>query len=123
MSDFQYRYKATIKRWVDADTAVLTIDLGLKVFTDQMVRLHGIDAWEKRGKEKEKGLAALKFCEDLLPVGTEVEIETFKDKSGKYGRYIVTILAPTEGNSVFPKGVVSLNDLLVKEGHAERADY
>jgi micrococcal nuclease len=115
MSEFQYRYNAKIKRWVDADTVVLTIDCGLKIFTDQMIRLQGIDAWEKRGEEKEKGLAALAFCEQLLPVGTDVEIETFKDKSGKYGRYIVTIFVPDSEDT--------LNDLLVKEGHAEKRDY
>ena len=115
MSEFQYKYKAKIKRWVDADTAVLTIDLGLKVFTNEMIRLYWIDAWEKRGEEKEKGLAALKFCEELLPVGTEVEIETFKDKSGKYGRYIVTIMIPGSDET--------LGERLVKEGHAEKADY
>ena len=34
------------------------------------------------------GLLAKRFVEDFMPVGTVVTLRTYKDKGGKYGRYM-----------------------------------
>ena len=46
---------------------------------------------------------------ELIPVGTTITIKTFRDKKGKYGRYIAEIIIEDGKN---------LNDILLNEGHA-----
>ena len=78
----------------------------------ERLRLYAIDAWEKRGEEREKGLEAAQYVCGKIPTGVRVLIKTFKDKTGKYGRYIAKVYY-RENN-----GWTCLNDMLVKEGHA-----
>jgi hypothetical protein len=50
-----YTYQAILERWVDADTAVVSIDLGLRVWMrNEHLRLVGINAPDK---QPAKGLA------------------------------------------------------------------
>ena len=108
-----YKYQATIKRWVDGDTVDVDIDLGFGlVYSNQRLRLYGIDAWESRTRdldEKEKGLAATAFVNEMAPVGTQVTIITYKE--GKYGRILAEVFLDEDTN---------LNKLLTEKGHAER---
>ena len=108
-----YKYQATIKRWVDGDTVDVDIDLGFGlVYSNQRLRLYGIDAWESRTRdldEKEKGLAAKAFVNEMAPVGTQVTIITYKE--GKYGRILAEVFLDEDTN---------LNKLLTEKGHAER---
>jgi micrococcal nuclease len=108
-----YQYEATIRRWVDGDTVDVDIDLGFGlVYSNQRLRLYGIDAPEQRTRdldEKEKGLAATAYVNEVAPVGSKVTITTYKE--GKYGR----ILA-----EVFLEDQTNLNSLLTEVGHAER---
>jgi micrococcal nuclease len=107
-----YRYEATIRRWVDGDTVDVDIDLGFGlVFSNQRIRLYGIDAPEQRTRdlvEKEKGLAATAYVNEQAPVGSKVVIKTYKDD--KYGRILGEIFV----------GDKNLNTLLTIEGHAIR---
>lgn len=107
-----YEYKATIRRWVDGDTVDVDIDLGFGlVFSNQRIRLYGIDAPEQRTRdlaEKEKGLAATAYVNEQAPVGSKVVIKTYKDD--KYGRVLGEIFL----------GEINLNTLLTIEGHAVR---
>jgi micrococcal nuclease len=113
LSREMYKYQATIKRWVDGDTVDVDIDLGFGlIYSNQRLRLYGIDAYEQRTRdldEKEKGLAATAFVNEVAPVGSKVTIVTYKE--GKYGR----ILA-----EVFLDDYTNLNMLLTEKGHAER---
>ena len=113
LSKEMYKYEATIRRWVDGDTVDVDIDLGFGIiFHNQRIRLYGIDAYESRTRdleEKEKGLAATAFVNEVAPVGSKVTIVTYKE--GKYGR----ILA-----EVFLDDYTNLNMLLTEKGHAER---
>ena len=113
LSKEMYKYEATVRRWVDGDTVDVDIDLGLGIiFHNQRLRLYGIDAYESRTRdleEKEKGLAATAFVNEVAPVGSKVTIVTYKE--GKYGR----ILA-----EVFLDDYTNLNMLLTEKGHAER---
>ena len=108
-----YEYEATVRRWVDGDTVDVDIDLGFGlIYANQRLRLYGIDAPEQRTRdldEKERGLAATAYVNEVAPVGSKVTIITYKE--GKYGR----ILA-----EVFLEDRTNLNSLLTEVGHAER---
>lgn len=103
-----YEYRATIIKVIDGDTVDVAIDLGLRIFTQQRIRLYGINAPELRepaGQDSKRRLG------ELLPMGAEVIIRTFKDKQEKYGRYLA-IISDSEGHEV--------NERMLLEGHAER---
>lgn len=107
-----YEYKATVRRWVDGDTVDVDIDLGFGlVYSNQRIRLYGINAFETRTRdleEKRRGLDAKSFVEDMAPVGSEIILKTYK--GDKYGRML---------GEVFVDGK-NLNTLLTVEGHATR---
>jgi micrococcal nuclease len=105
-----YEYEATIRRWVDGDTVDVDIDLGFGIiYSNQRVRLYGIDAYEQRTRdldEKQKGLAATAYASEMAPVGSQIKIKTYKE--GKYGRILGEIFVNDE----------NLNLLLIESGHA-----
>ena len=78
-----YRYRATVTRWVDADTLDLDVDLGFRIVTRIRVRLARIDAPE-RGAAGHP--AALAEAQRLAPVGSAVTVATAK--GDRYGRWI-----------------------------------
>lgn len=121
-----YFYRATIVRWIDGDTVIADWDLGNDVLLkNQTFRLYGINTPELRPKradhpdeesrqrEKTAGIAARAAAERLAPAGEPVVIETIKDRTGKFGRYLVRVHV----------GDVVVNDRLVAEGFAEVVDY
>jgi len=85
-----FLYPVTIERVIDGDTIVADLSLGLGVvLDDQYIRLYGIDAWETRGEEREKGLKAKEYLVERLKEGNiEIEIRPAwgRDGRGKYGR-------------------------------------
>ena len=108
-----YHYRAKVVRVVDGDTVDLDFDLGLKTYLHGVrVRLYGINAPEKRGRWKEKGIEAQKYLEKRI-LKKKVIIITTKDKLGKYGRLLGTI---------YFKGV-NINELMVESGHAKHVKY
>ena len=113
LSKEMYQYEATVRRWVDGDTVDVDIDLGFGlIFHNQRIRLYGIDAYESRTRdleEKEKGLAATAFVNEMAPVGSKVTLITYKE--GKYGRIL---------GEIFIDSDINLNKLLTEKGHAER---
>ena len=108
-----YEYKGIIRRVVDGDTVDITLDLGFDILYNNRIRLHGINAPESRTsdqEEKVRGLAAKDRVRELCPVGSTVTIKTIKDGRGKFGRILGEIwLESLQG---------SVNEILVKEGHA-----
>lgn len=112
-----YNFKARTTHVVDGDTIDLEFDLGFGVTFHDRVRLARIDAWEKRGAEREQGLAAEGYVRSQLHKDYTspfpLLVSTRKDK-GKYGRWIAEIWLPDGSN---------LSDRLVEEGHAEYWDY
>ena len=113
-----YEYKAEVIHVVDADTFDVRVDMGFSHFQEMRIRLARIDAWEKRGEEREMGIAATEFVLELLANLEDddyIVIRTQKDKQGKYGRYLAdVIIMNSDGTEK-----TNINDLLVKEGHAE----
>lgn len=89
-----YEYAATVVNIVDGDTVDVLIDLGFDTFVGGKrgrIRIYGIDAPECRTRDKEEkkyGMMAKKFVEGFMPIGCQVTLQTYKDKSGKYGRYM-----------------------------------
>lgn len=108
-----YVYKAIVTKVYDADTITIDIDLGFYTWMkNQKIRLYGINAFEVRGSEKEKGKIARDEVRRLI-LGKEVIIHTHKDKKGKYGRWLATVM----------HGGTNLNEWLVSNGHAVVANY
>lgn len=112
-----YNYEATIRRWVDGDTVDVDIDLGFGlVYSNQRLRLYGIDAYESRTRnldEKKKGLEAKDYVNKMAPEGTKVSIITHKE--GKYGRILAEVFVETSYNEWS-----CMNTLLIEEGHATK---
>lgn len=128
-----YFYKATCLRVVDGDTIDLDIDVGFHTHVHERVRLAGIDTPETYGVKKTsaeyaEGMKAKARVEELLLPGKKFEffIETVKDKTGKYGRYLAEVWIDTAWRQgPVAEGAVwrKLGDILVEEGLAERKDY
>ncbi|MBT4208919.1 thermonuclease family protein [Candidatus Woesearchaeota archaeon] len=126
-------YEAELIKVLDGDTIDCYIDLGFNLKTKKRIRYMGIDTWESRTRdldEKKKGLAAKARNKELLESGR------FKLKSfgtGKFGRVLGEIFVSPEyvgehiteciGNpdstiDLSSDGWVSINDILIEEGHA-----
>jgi micrococcal nuclease len=100
-----YEYRATVVNVVDGDTIDLDVALGFHVTSRERVRLNGINTPENHTLE---GKAATVYVRELLPIGSQVRIETSKDKREKFGRYLAMVFL----------GDVNVNDLLIQDGHA-----
>ena len=128
-----FEYNGTLVRVLDGDTIDCYIDLGFDLKIKKRIRYMGIDTWESRTRDKEekvKGLAAKARNKALLEEGV------FKLKSfgtGKFGRVLGEIFVDPEivGEHINEcianddsdidldhDGWVSVNDILIEEGHA-----
>jgi len=126
-------YQCELIKVVDGDTIDAYIDLGFTLKTKKRIRYMGIDTWESRTRdleEKKKGLAAKARNKELLEQGV------FKLKSfgtGKFGRVLGEIFVdpqvvgehinecinnPNSSLDLSFDGWVSVNDILIEEGHA-----
>ena len=126
-------YEAELVKVLDGDTIDCYIDLGFDLKIKKRIRYMGIDTWESRTRdleEKEKGLIAKARNKELLEQGV------FKLKSfgtGKYGRVLGEVYVSPDyvgehineciadsDNSIdlSHDGWVSVNDILIEEGHA-----
>ena len=111
-----YEYNATVEKIYDGDTITVTIQLGFGVFKTERLRLKGIDAPELRGDERPFGLVSRDRLRELI-LGQEIIVKTFKDKKGKYGRYIADIYYNSE------QGIFCVNDWLVENKLAIYREY
>jgi micrococcal nuclease len=120
-----YVYKAICIRVIDGDTFVLDIDLGLNICARKRVRLHGVDTPETYGVKKDSeeykaGKASEAYVKNVMFVEGEPRtlwVETHKDKTGKYGRYLATVWYQDEDK------YISLNATLVSAGLAVEKTY
>ena len=108
----KHNYTAKLARVVDGDTCDAMIDCGFDIWVKKRIRFMGVDTWESRTRdkaEKVKGLAAKEYTKSMLELNDGVF--TLKSHGvGKYGRVL---------GEIFIEGqIMSLNDLLKKEGHA-----
>ena len=107
-----YTYRAKIIGVYDGDTVTALVDLGFGITNKIKVRLKGINTPELRGDERAQGIISRDFLREKI-LNKDIVIETFKDKKGKYGRYIGTLWINDE----------NINELLVEQGLAVKKDY
>ena len=114
-----YTYKIKLDRVVDGDTIDAEIDLGFDIKVKKRVRFMGINAPESRTKdleEKAKGIAAKDRVKQLLEGCENITLKSHG--VGKFGRCLGEIMLDMiDGNQKLT--LVSLNELLIKEGHAK----
>jgi len=104
-----YNYKAKIIDVYDGDTVTAMVDLGFLHFQEMKLRLYGIDTPELRGEEREQGIIVRDILREMV-LGKEVTIRSYKDKQGKYGRYLANIIL---------EDGLEVNQWLVDNGHAK----
>ena len=122
-----YHYRARVLSVYDGDSFHAAVDLGMNIEQkDLMIRLAGIDAPEIRGDERPEGLKAEEFLRGLIG-GEEVILRTYKDDTGKYGRYYAEVYVPQLEDTVEDyetvQDMVNVSDLMVEEGFAEKVEY
>jgi len=113
-----YTYKIKLDRVVDGDTIDAFIDLGFDVSVKKRIRFMGINTPESRTRdleEKARGLAAKERLKTILEGANQIQLKSHG--IGKYGRCLgelhIDIVDGKENLTM-----VSVNELLIKEGHA-----
>ena len=113
-----YNYKISPLKVIDGDTIDAEIDLGFDIKTKKRIRFMGINTPESRTRdleEKARGLAAKDRVKELLDGCDNITLQSHG--IGKFGRCLGEImLDKVDGNEKLT--LVSLNELLIKEGHA-----
>tara|TARA_B100000029_G_C17031162_1_gene762243 strand:- start:125 stop:487 length:363 start_codon:yes stop_codon:yes gene_type:complete len=115
-----YNYKAKLIKVIDGDTVDAMIDLGFNIWIKKRIRLAGIDAYETRTrnkKEKQKGLLAKKRLQQVLEKDDEFTL--ISHGVGKYGRCLGTIYVIKRYIKSDKYHGKSINQMMVKEGHAK----
>ena len=121
-----FEYNGTLVKVLDGDTIDCYIDLGFDLKIKKRIRYMGIDTWESRTRdldEKAKGLLAKARNKELLEAGT---FKIVSHGTGKFGRVLGEIFVfpdavgyeVSEGVDRSSDGLVSINDILINEGHA-----
>lgn len=122
----KYIYNAEVIRVVDGDTVIANVDVGFDMWKRCNIRLHGIDTPETRTRdlnEKAAGNAAKEYLINLL---LDHDNKFVLESKGldKYGRCLGIIWTTWHLSETYP-GIsgdrpmsLSLNDMLVQEGHA-----
>ena len=126
-------YQAELIKVLDGDTIDCWIDLGFNLRIKKRIRYMGIDTWESRTRdldEKKKGLAAKARNKELLEGGV---FKLISHGTGKFGRVLGEIFVspdivgdhinecisnPESSIDLSVDGWVSVNDILIEEGHA-----
>jgi len=125
-----FEYNGTLVRVLDGDTIDCFIDLGFDLKIKKRITYMGIDTWESRTRdldEKKKGLAAKARNKELLEAGV---FKIISHGTGKFGRVLGEIYVSPDavGHEVAENvdktsdGLVSINDILINEGHAYEYD-
>ncbi len=112
-------YRAKVINIIDGDTVDLLVDKGTDDYKKMRIRLKGINAPEihnvKHGSKTHiKGMASKKVLEEKI-LGKEVMLTTYKDKTGKYGRYIGVIDLPTGPKTM---SYIDINHWMTSKGYA-----
>ncbi len=113
-----YEYRATIVRVIDGDTFTAEVDLGFNTSVYATFRVKDLDTPEtfrpRNRVEKAHGETATAYAKKLLPMGEEVTIKTFKDKTGKYGRMLADVILPNGG---------TFTEIMKDAGFEKREEY
>lgn len=121
IEQYLYVYNAEVTEVYDGDTITVEVDLGFHVSMEMRLRLYGIDTWEVRGSERERGLIARDWLRERV-LGEQVKFRSIRDGNritGKFGRYLAVIYDMNPGSTEW----TNINDELVRLGHGEYEDY
>ena len=111
-----YAYAAKLARVIDADTLLLTVDVGFNIWLDMTVRLRGIDSPEIT---THAGYKAKQFVVDRLKVPDTIVIKAYR--AGKFGRYLADVYYSKKKKSdprETAREGIFLNQQLLDEGLA-----
>lgn len=105
-----YTYEAELVEVIDGDTFDFQVDLGFFTYKQVRVRLRDVDTAEIYGVKKEsneykRGQEQKRFSKEQLSEADEIILKTYKDETGKYGRYLANVFIDDQ----------SLKDLLVEQ--------
>ena len=104
-----YEYNAKIISVYDGDGVYdAEIDMGMNLFQRKDIRLFGVDTPEMRGEHKKAGKVVRDFVRNLI-LNKAVLIITQKDKTGKYGRLLASVIIDD----------IDLAQLLLDKGYAK----
>lgn len=101
-----YRYYGRVDRIIDGDTIVCYLDCGLETFVRKTLRLLSVDTAEVYGvshssEEFRRGTQHSQFVHEWLKTTDDREwplvVETEKDDTGKYGRYLARVYRRSDG--------------------------
>ena len=116
-----YEYRARVTDVYDGDTITCEVDLGFRFAAKKMkFRLYGINTPEVRGPERPEGLKVRDWLRERI-LGKDVIIKTYKDGTGKYGRWLCDVF-PVPDDAPSPT-MYSYNEAMVDLGLAKRATY
>lgn len=116
-----YEYNASLVRVIDGDTYEFRVDLGFGASFVEKFRLYGADTPEVYGKyASEEGRTVSAVVKRIFAFNDPVlTIKTFKDKKGKYGRYLVDVLITVDEDGDDSMMPVWLSQYLIDSGYAE----
>ena len=107
-----YCYRvAKVLKVVDGDTADVLLDVGFSTYMRKRLRFMGIDTWETRGEERERGLIAKARLIEILEAADAIFVQTEMDAKGKYGRVLAWLWVEKDAT------VTNVNEQLILEGH------
>ncbi len=90
---------------------IAVLMLGFRIYTEHRFRFAGYNAPEVRGPEREMGLIAKRYLQQILYPGKEITIQTIKADS--FGRYLCYVFLEAETFD----GQYALQDKLIKAGY------
>jgi endonuclease YncB( thermonuclease family) len=118
-------YQAQIVEVIDGDTFDLMIDLGFNTFTQQRMRLYGIDAPEMRtqaGKDLRVSMVTKHLFSHVIVQSVEApKSKQFRDKYGRflaiiYDAWPVASRPISNGEKILEVAPLSLNARLINDG-------
>jgi micrococcal nuclease len=126
MIEPKYVYNAEVIRVVDGDTVIARADLGFDLWKKVNIRLYGINTPETRTRDLNEKAAGNRAKERLIELLEANDNSFILESNGldKYGRSLGILwtgyhdVETYEGISEDRPVNISLNDLLVLEGHA-----
>lgn len=90
---FQFDH-ATVDGIHDGDTFYALIDMGVRVFTRQKIRMRGVHAIELGDPPTKEGAAARSLLETLLPLGMPLRLISHR---WSYDRLECEVIRPSDG--------------------------
>lgn len=81
---YRYVYPCKVLRVIDGDTVVLEIDMGLDIGVKAHMRFFGVNTPERDERSTE-------FVRRWVEQNPVLWVETYKDRTGKFGRYLGTL--------------------------------